>query len=87
VSDIWQVPVGPWPKDGRLKEIGYLMLFHSFEALEAFTLAPFSRILNWTKDEMHQLMGAVRSELATASNHLYVVVHFVHGRKPAGPLT
>jgi hypothetical protein len=77
-----KVPVGPWAKDRRLKEIGYLMLFHCLEALEAFTLAPFSRVLNWSKDEIRRLMEGVTSELTTGSNHLYVVIHFVYGRKP-----
>jgi hypothetical protein len=58
-------------------------LFHCFEALEAFTLAPFTRVLGWTNDEMLQLMEGVKAELSSAQNHLYVVIHFVHGRKPA----
>jgi hypothetical protein len=59
------------------------MLAHCIEGLEAFTLAPFSRVLNWSKVEMRQLMENVKSEMATGSNHLYVVIHFVYGRKPA----
>lgn len=62
-----------------------MMLFHCFEALEAFTLAPFTRVLGWSSDEMRQLMEGVKAELATAQNHLYVVIHFVYGRKPAKP--
>lgn len=83
--DFEQLPVGPWPKDRRLKELGYMMLFHCFEALEAFTLAPFTRVLGWTADEMRQLMEGVKSELSSAQNHLYVMIHFVHGRKPTKP--
>lgn len=60
-----------------------MMLFHCFEALEAFTLAPFTRVLSWGPDEMRQLMEEVKVELSSARNHLYVVIHFVHGRKPA----
>ncbi|EED14088.1 conserved hypothetical protein [Talaromyces stipitatus ATCC 10500] len=81
-DDAYKVPVGPWPKDRRLKELGYMMLFHCFEALEAFTLAPFTRVLGWSSDEMRQLMERVKVELSSARNHLYVVIHFIHGRKP-----
>ncbi|CRG83579.1 Isopenicillin N epimerase component 2 [Talaromyces islandicus] len=81
-DDAYKVPVGPWPKDRRLKEIGYMMLFHCLEGLDAFTLAPFSRVLGWTKEEMQELIEDVKSEFVIASNHLYVIIHFVHGRKP-----
>ncbi|PCH01511.1 Hypothetical protein PENO1_042530 [Penicillium occitanis (nom. inval.)] len=84
-DDAYKLPVGPWPKDRRLKELGYMMLFHCFEALEAFTLAPFTRVLGWTSEEMQQLMEGVKAELSSAQNHLYVMIHFVHGRKPAKP--
>lgn len=60
-----------------------MMLFHCLEALDAFTLAPFSRVLGWNKEEMRQLMERVKGEFVIGTNHLYVIVHFVHGRKPA----
>lgn len=82
-EEVAKVPVGPWPKNNRQKQIGILMLQHSFDALEALTLAPFSRVLRWSRDEMHDLMDRVRLELANGSNHLYVTVHYVWGRKPA----
>lgn len=62
--------------------MGYLTLFHCLEALEAFTLAPFSRVLNWSTEEIRKLMEGVKAELSNGRNHLYVVVHFVYGRKP-----
>ncbi|KUL83232.1 hypothetical protein ZTR_10469 [Talaromyces verruculosus] len=68
-DDVYKLPVGPWPKDRRLKELGYVMLFHCFEALEAFTLAPFTRVLGWTSEEMLQLMEGVKAELSSAQNH------------------
>ena len=77
-----QVPVGPWAKDRKLKELGYLMLLHCLEGIEAFTLAPFSRILMWSNDEIYDLMNGVKSELMNPKNHLYCVIHFVYGRKP-----
>jgi hypothetical protein len=82
-DDAYKIPVGPWPKDRRLKEIGYIMLFHCLEGLDAFTLAPFSRVLGWSREEMRQLMERVKSEFINGSNHLYVIIHYIHGRKPA----
>ncbi|KAH8688826.1 S-adenosyl-L-methionine-dependent methyltransferase [Talaromyces proteolyticus] len=82
-DDAYKIPVGPWPKDRRLKEIGYMLLFHCLEGLDAFTLAPFSRVLSWSKEDIRQLTERVKKEFLTGTNHLYVIIHFVHGRKPA----
>ncbi|KAL1966011.1 hypothetical protein VTN77DRAFT_4951 [Rasamsonia byssochlamydoides] len=81
-DDVYKVPVGPWAKDPRLKEIGYLMLVHCLEAFEAFTLAPFTRVLRWSMEEIRELMEGVKTELTNGRNHLYVAIHFVYGRKP-----
>lgn len=59
-----------------------MMLFHCLEGLDSFTLAPFSRVLGWTKEDMRQLIEKVKGEFVIASNHLYVIIHFIHGRKP-----
>ncbi|KKA22693.1 hypothetical protein T310_3279 [Rasamsonia emersonii CBS 393.64] len=74
-DDIYKVPVGPWSKDRRLKEIGYLTLFHCLEALEAFTLAPFTRVLMWSTEEIRKLMDGVKGELSNGQNHLLITQH------------
>lgn len=55
---------------------------HCQEALEALTLAPFSRVLGWKVEAIEDLMNNVKLELSQKGNHLYVVLHFVCGRKP-----
>lgn len=82
-DDIYKLPIGPWPKDRRLKELGYVTLFQAFEALESWTLAPFTRVLGWPKEDMRDLMDRVKGELTSARNHMYVCIHYTYGRKPA----
>ncbi|TQB73934.1 hypothetical protein MPDQ_005413 [Monascus purpureus] len=57
------VPVGPWPKDKRLKEIGRWFLLQFVESgLQAYSLALFTRN-GWTEAEVQVLLAGVRAEL------------------------
>jgi hypothetical protein len=55
------------------------------DAVEPFTLAIFTRALGWSNVEAQALMGGVRNELKDRRNHLYVLVHFIYGKKPEKP--
>lgn len=77
-----QLPIGPWPKDPKQKEIGSFQLLQSLDGVESFTLAIFTRVLGWSAEETEVLMAGVRSEFKDRKNHLYSLIHFVSGRKP-----
>jgi len=52
------------------------------DAVEPFTLAIFTRALGWSNERAQVLMAGVRNELKDKRNHLYVLVHFIYGKKP-----
>ncbi|ELR10711.1 hypothetical protein GMDG_04969 [Pseudogymnoascus destructans 20631-21] len=81
-EDVYQVPIGPWPLDRRLKILGLYQLEQMCDSVEAFTLAPLTRILKWSHEETQVLMAKIRSDLRNKKNHLYIAFHFVYGRKP-----
>lgn len=76
-----QVPMGTWPKDKRMKEIGRFQLFHALEALESYSLAIFTRVLKWTPEETRDLIAKVKAEGTNPHLHLYSSFRFVYGRK------
>lgn len=78
-----KVPIGPWAKDCKLKEIGMYQREHIIASVEPFTLALFTRVLGWSKDRTQVLMACVKDEFRNRSNHFYTASHFVYGRKPA----
>ncbi|KAJ0370968.1 hypothetical protein COL26b_009859 [Colletotrichum chrysophilum] len=66
------VPMGTWPKDRELKEIGRWFRVQFLEmALEAYTLALFTRAGNWKNEEVQVLLALVREELKSDKIHLY----------------
>lgn len=77
-----QVPVGTWPLDPKLKNLGLHQLEQMCESVEPFTLALLTRILGWSNEETQVLMANVQSEFRNKKNHLYGVFHFVYGQKP-----
>ncbi|KAH7336594.1 S-adenosyl-L-methionine-dependent methyltransferase [Rhexocercosporidium sp. MPI-PUGE-AT-0058] len=79
---VQKLPLGPWPKDPRQKEIGRYELVQMVAAVEPFTLAIFTRTLGWSNERAQALMEGVRNELKDRRNHLYALVYFIHGKKP-----
>ena len=65
------VPVGPWAKDPRLKELGRWFLFQFVESgIQAYTLALFTRH-GWSEEEVQVLLAKVKAELKRVTMHLY----------------
>ncbi|KAL3962461.1 hypothetical protein ACCO45_003984 [Purpureocillium lilacinum] len=78
------VPLGTWPKDPVLKELGRWFRYQFLNmALEAYTLAMFTRMGNWTNEEVQVLLALVREELKTNRIHVYTYTAFVTGQRPA----
>ena len=68
----WQMmkrPTNDWPRDGKMKEVGRFSCLNFLEGLEGFTMAPFTRVLGWTPDEVKVLCAQVRAESVKRSIH------------------
>lgn len=77
-----KVPIGAWPKDPTMKEMGKFMAIQQIQAVESYTPRLFSTILGWTEEEIQVYIAKVRKDLKDPSIHLYLSIHFVWGKKP-----
>lgn len=77
-----QIPIGSWPKDAKLKEIGTFQSIQELQVIDSYTPGVFSRVLGWSDDEIQVFMAKVRNDLKNPSIHLYLPVYFIWGRKP-----
>ncbi|KAF6810757.1 methyltransferase domain-containing protein [Colletotrichum musicola] len=75
-------PLNPWPKEWRHKELGIWNNQNLNDGLEAVYLAPYTRILGWTKEEVLVFMAEVRKEMNDMSIHAYMPIWSVYGKKP-----
>ncbi|KAI5455697.1 S-adenosyl-L-methionine-dependent methyltransferase [Mariannaea sp. PMI_226] len=75
-------PSNRWPKDKKHKELG-LWNNENFErVLEAVSLAPFTRALGWTSEEVAVFLANTRKELNDPKIHAYWPIVSVYGKKP-----
>lgn len=77
-----QAPIGAWPKDRRLKEIGRYERAQVLDAVEVYTLALFTRVLDRNFHETRVFLERVKSEMVDPTLHLYTDKYIIYGRKP-----
>ena len=65
----FKLPIGSWPKDVRLKEVGTLMGLNFIEGVEAFTAALFRDVMGWSQEEVSALNAGVRSSVKKGEAH------------------
>ncbi|KAF5253561.1 hypothetical protein FANTH_1633 [Fusarium anthophilum] len=79
---ILKVPIGSWPRDPKLKEIGKFQSVQEAQVITSYTPGIFSRILGWSDEEIQVFMAKVKKDLSDPSIHLYLPIYFIWGRKP-----
>ncbi|OCT50377.1 putative SAM dependent methyltransferase [Cladophialophora carrionii] len=77
-------PIGPWPKDPALKELGSWCRAHIETGLENWTLRLLTSVLGWTADEVRVLCANVRAEIRNPKVHAIHRMNVVYARKPGG---
>ncbi|KAL1955648.1 hypothetical protein VTO42DRAFT_8381 [Malbranchea cinnamomea] len=82
VVEIFKIPLAPWAKDPSLRELGSMQARHMDEVLESYSRALFTRIMEWSTEELDLLLAGVRTDLANPTARLYGKIWVVYGRKP-----
>jgi hypothetical protein len=79
-----QIPIGTWPKNPQLKELGRFELVHMHMSVDSHTPALFTRVLNYTPEQAHALMEGVKREFRDKDLRLITSYRFLTGRRPGG---
>ncbi|KAI8306211.1 hypothetical protein K4K61_004760 [Colletotrichum sp. SAR11_59] len=75
-------PINDWPKNQRYKNIGTWTYDNVTNGLEAMVMAPYTRALEWTRNEVNIFLIDVRKDLKNRHFHAYYPVYVITGRKP-----
>ncbi|CCF45655.1 methyltransferase [Colletotrichum higginsianum] len=75
-------PTNPWAKDHRHKELGIWNYENLSPNLEGFFMAPLTRGLDWTREEVLLLAMEARKDLGNRNIHAYYKMWSIYGRKP-----
>jgi len=81
VSEVYKIPMNSWPKDAKLKNLGWFMLGNVLQSLESYGLVLFTHVLGWQRHELEVLLAGVRNEIKDRSVHMYSRAHFIYGQK------
>lgn len=76
------IPVGLWPKDRKMKEIGACDLSMFLEGLEAISLRAFTNMRGWSTEEVLAFLPSVRKALCNKRVHSLHDFHIVYAQKP-----
>lgn len=79
---IFKMPMNPWPKDERLKEIGRMWGENFSQGLNGFSIQLMNKVFGRTPAEIELSLVKIREELADPRVHAYMPVFVVWGRKP-----
>ena len=65
----FRLPIGSWPKDPKMKQVGMYNLAQVLSGLEGFSLRLFCHVLGWKREEVLVLLTKVRKELKNPDIH------------------
>ncbi|KUJ13013.1 S-adenosyl-L-methionine-dependent methyltransferase [Mollisia scopiformis] len=82
VEKVFKAPMGGWPADPKLREIGQWTLLGFLSGLEGYALATLTRVLQWSVDEVHVFLAQVRQAVRDRSLHSYHEIRIVYAQKP-----
>ncbi|KAF5588038.1 demethylmenaquinone methyltransferase [Fusarium subglutinans] len=74
----YKIPVGDWPKDPKLAEVGRFVR-------ACYTTMMWNDVLKWPKDEYQLFLMSIRKAIKNPRIHTYMRVRYVYGRKPSSP--
>jgi len=78
------IPLGPWPKDQVLKEVGTFNMLQFLDGLEAISLRVFTHVHKWNPKEVEVFLAQVRNDFRNSKMQMQHDYYIVYGQKPFG---
>ncbi|KAF5669441.1 methyltransferase [Fusarium heterosporum] len=78
----FKVPIGGWPKDAKMKEIGKYAQATLEQDIEGYVLFMANTVEGWTKEEVEVYISLLRRELYMGKMHPYYQQKVVWAQKP-----
>ncbi|CAI0650284.1 unnamed protein product [Colletotrichum noveboracense] len=82
VEKKWPIPIGSWPNDPLLKEVGTGFLEYLDQSLEGFGTFLLKEIMGWEYAEAIVFIAEKRKALKDAKLQPTIDLHLVYARKP-----
>ncbi|KAE8133846.1 S-adenosyl-L-methionine-dependent methyltransferase [Aspergillus pseudotamarii] len=77
-----RLPLSPWHQGDQERLVGRWYGLAFLQSMESLSLAPFSRILGWSPDRIHQLLFNAKSEAFNNQTQGFHILNIYQARKP-----
>ncbi|RKK74427.1 hypothetical protein BFJ69_g8533 [Fusarium oxysporum] len=77
----YKFPIGGWPKDPKLAEVGRFVKATLENDLEGYTLMMWKDVCRWPEEEYEVSLMSLRKAIRNPKVHSYMTVRYVYGRK------
>jgi SAM-dependent methyltransferase len=74
VHQSWKVPIGAWPRDRKMKQIGLFTFEFLDHSLEGFALFLLREVMGWEYEAIQELVAAMRHGLRKSRLMPYFVL-------------
>ncbi|KAK2750376.1 hypothetical protein FQN57_003856 [Myotisia sp. PD_48] len=81
-TEVHKWPTNSWPEDEKEKLKGLWNLYNVLDRLQVFTVALFTKVLGWAREDVDAFLVDVSAELQNRDVHAYWPVYIVYGQKP-----
>ncbi|KAI8962604.1 S-adenosyl-L-methionine-dependent methyltransferase [Daldinia sp. FL1419] len=78
----YKLPVGPWPTDHRMSEVGQYVQLTLLNDLEGYTLMPWNTVMGENAPGFKENVSQMKRELRNKRFHGYMSTRYVFGQKP-----
>lgn len=78
----YKLPIGPWPKDPRMKEIGSWNQLQFLQGAEAWSMSLLTQVYGMAPEEVSLQVAQVRNDGQNMRIHAYYNMYVVYGQKP-----
>lgn len=79
---VFFTPIGPWPQNWALREVGLYWRTVLMEGLEAIAIGPLVKRLGWMKEEVNIILPGVRKAYLERATHASMPFYVIYGQKP-----
>jgi hypothetical protein len=80
------LPLNPWHTDEHEQKVARWYNLAISESVFPLSLAPFSRVLGWSKAQIEQISADVKHEAFDKQKHTWNMAHIYQARKPLVPV-
>ncbi|KIW63761.1 hypothetical protein PV04_08739 [Phialophora macrospora] len=77
-----KLPLGPWPTDPKLKDIGRFFERFYKTSLQDWLMQSCTTLLGWTRKEVNSACARAFQEINSRQQHFYFQLVIIIGRKP-----